>query len=245
MFDDRGARRCDRLVDPTIKSALIAARPLSPRQTHRQGGLWHMAFADVRTHTLASAKPSVKTTHATCGHRACKAFTATSAALKSSLAGVAVVTRPRAPGPAWSGRSMRPVNGSRHRAGSGVDEAADAQASPAPTGIAQAASCLAPSKAPIERPRAFLSWPTTPRSGTVACHPVASTLPGRSIPDGEPCSPTGAAFPFASRRRTAMCASQATRAPRPVGVLLGGSGRARALVPPPPRLAALLRPAAA
>jgi hypothetical protein len=81
--------------------------------------------------------------------------------------------------------------------------------------------------------------------GAVACHPVASTHPGRSIPDGEPCSPTGAAFPFASRRRTAMCASQATRAPRPVGVLLGGSGRVRAQVPPAPRLAALLRPAAA
>lgn len=42
-----------------------------------------------------------------------------------------------------------------------------------------------------------------------------------------------------------MCASQTTRAPRPVGVLLGGSGRVRVLVPPPPRLAALLRPVAA
>lgn len=42
-----------------------------------------------------------------------------------------------------------------------------------------------------------------------------------------------------------MHASQAMRAQRPVGVLLGGSGRVRAPVPPPPRLAALLRPAAA
>lgn len=88
-----------------------------------------------------------------------------SAALKSSLAGVAVVTRPRAPGTAWSGRSMRPVNGSCHRAGAGVDEAADVWASPAPTCAAQAASCPAPSKAPIERPRAFLSWRTTPSWG--------------------------------------------------------------------------------
>ena len=42
-----------------------------------------------------------------------------------------------------------------------------------------------------------------------------------------------------------MYASQAMRAPRPVGVLLGGSGRVRTQIPPPPRLAALLRPAAA
>jgi hypothetical protein len=203
-----------------------------------------MASTDARVGTLVSAASPFNTDHATCGHRACKAFTAVSAALKSSLAGVAVVTRPRAPGPAWSGRSMRPVNGSRHRAGARVDEAAAAQASPAPTCAAQAAACQAPSKAPIERPRAFLSWRTTPY-GAVACHPVASTHPGRSIPDGEPCSPTGAAFPFASRRRTAMCASHAMRAPRPIGVLLGGSGRVRAPVPPPPRLAALLRPAAA
>lgn len=203
-----------------------------------------MAVAEARNDVLVGTTCPVNTDHATCGHRACKAFTAASAALKSSLAGVAVVTRPRAPGPAWSGRSMRPVNGSRHRAGAGVDEAADVRASPAPTCAAQAASCLAPSKAPIERPRAFLSWRTTPL-WAVACHPVASTHPGRSIPDGEPCSPTGAAFPFASRRRTAMCASQAMRAPRPVGVLLGGSGRVRVPVPPPPRLAALLRPATA
>ena len=204
-----------------------------------------MAFVDPRTVALASARPPLNTDHATCGHRACKAFTAASAALKSSLAGVAVVTRPRAPGPAWSGRSLRSVTSSRHRAGAGVDEAADVRASPAPTCAAQAASCPAPSKAPIERPRAFLSWRTTSLHGVVACHPVASTHPGRSIPDGEPCSPTGAAFPFASRRRTAMHASQATTAPRPVGVLLGGSGRVRAPVPPPQRLAALLRPAAA
>jgi hypothetical protein len=204
-----------------------------------------MASIDARVATLVSAASAFNTDYATCGHRACKAFTAASAALKSSLAGVAVVTRPRAPGPAWSGRSMRSVNGSRHRAGAGVDEAADVLASPAPTCVARAASCQAPSKAPIERPRAFLSWRITSHSGVVACHPVASTHPGRSIPDGEPCSPTGAAFPFASRRRTAMCASQATRAPRPVGVLLGGSGRVRAPVPTPPRLAALLRPAAA
>lgn len=203
-----------------------------------------MAVTDPCTSALASAKPAVNTDAATCGYRACKAFIGASAALKSSLAGVAVVTRPRAPGPAWSGRSMRPVNGSRHRAGAGVDEAANVWASPVPTCSAQAASCLAPSKAPIERPWAFLSWRTTP-PWAVACHLVASAHPGRSIPDGEPCSPTGAAFPFASRRRTAMCASQAMRAPRPVGVLLGGSGRVRAPVLPPPRLAALLRPAAA
>jgi hypothetical protein len=42
-----------------------------------------------------------------------------------------------------------------------------------------------------------------------------------------------------------MCASQAARVTRPVGVLLGGSGRVRVSDPPPPRLAALLRPAAA
>lgn len=203
-----------------------------------------MAVADARTGAIASPEPLVNTGHATCGHRACKAFTAASAALKSSLAGVAVVTRLRAPGSAWSSRCMRPVNGSRHLAGAGVDEAANAQASPAPKCAAQAASCQAPSKAPIERPRAFLSWRTTPQ-WAVACYPVASTHPGRSIPDGEPCSPTGAAFPFASRRRTAMCASQAMRAPLPVGVLLGGSGRVSAQIPPPPRLAALLRPAAA
>ena len=204
-----------------------------------------MAVAEACDDVLVRTTRPVNTGQATCGHRARKAFTGASAALKSSLAGVAVVTRPRAPGPAWSGRSMRPVNGSRHRAGAGVDEAADVLASPAPTRAAPAASCPAPSKAPIERPRAFLSWRTTSPYGTVACHPVASTHPGRSIPDGEPCSPTGAAFPFASRRRTAMCASQAMRAPRPIGVLLGGSGRVRAPVPPPPRLAALLRPAAA
>lgn len=203
-----------------------------------------MAVAHTRTEALASVGSAVNTRPATCGHRACKAFTGASAALKSSLAGVAVVTRPRAPGPARSGRPSRPVNGSRPRAGAGVDEVADVQASPAPTCAAHAASCQAPSKAPIERPRAFFSWRTTPH-GAVVRHPVASTYPGRSIPDGEPCSPTGAAFPFASRTRTAMCASQATRAPRPVGVLLGGSGRVSAQIPPPPRLAALLRPAAA
>jgi len=203
-----------------------------------------VASTNAGVDALASEVFPFNTGGATCGHRACKAFAAASAALKSSLAGVAVVTRLRAPGTAWSGRSMRPVRGSRHGAGAGVDEAANAQASPAPTCVAQAASCLAPSKAPIERPRGFLSWRTTP-PWAVACHPVASAHPGRSIPDGEPCSPTGAAFPFASRRRTAMCASQAMRAPRPVGVLLGGSGRVRVPVPPPPRLAALLRPATA
>lgn len=124
-----------------------------------------MAVIDAGTSTLASAKPPVNTDRATCGHRACKAFTGASAALKSSLAGVAVVTRPRAPGPAWSGRSMRPVNGSCQRAGAEVDEAADVRASPAPICAAQAASCPAPSKAPIERPRAFLSWRTTPLTG--------------------------------------------------------------------------------
>lgn len=124
-----------------------------------------MASADARVGALVSTVPPVNTGHATCGHRACKAFTGASAALKSSLAGVAVVTRPRAPGSAWSGRSMRPVNGSRHRAGAGADEAAYVRASPALTCAARAASCLAPSKAPIERPRAFLSWRTTPLTG--------------------------------------------------------------------------------
>lgn len=40
-----------------------------------------------------------------------------------------------------------------------------------------------------------------------------------------------------------MCATPATRVMRPVGVLLGGSGRVWAQTLPPPRLAALLRPA--
>lgn len=124
-----------------------------------------MAVNDARTGAIASAEPPVNTDLATCGHRACKAFTEASAALKSSLAGVAVVTRPRAPGPARSGRSTRPVNGSCHRAGAGVDEAANVLASPAPTCAAQAASCQVPSKAPIERPRAFLSWRSTPLPG--------------------------------------------------------------------------------
>jgi hypothetical protein len=124
-----------------------------------------MAVSDPGSGPVASEKPLVKTGRATCGHRACKAFTGASATLKSSLAGVAVVTRPRAPGPAWSGRFMRPVNGSRHRACAGVDEAADVRASPASTCAAQAASCPAPSKAPIERPRAFLSWRSTPLPG--------------------------------------------------------------------------------
>lgn len=42
-----------------------------------------------------------------------------------------------------------------------------------------------------------------------------------------------------------MFASQATRVLRPIGVLLGGSGRVREQIQPLPRLAALLRPAAA
>lgn len=203
-----------------------------------------MAVADARNEVLVGTTWTVNTDHATCGHRACKAFTAASAALKSSLAGVAVVTRPRAPGSAWSGRSMRPVNGSRHRAGAGVDEAANAQASPAPTCAAQAASCLAPSKAPIERPRAFLSWRTTPSWGR-GLPSSRFDPPGPKHPRRGTMFPDGSGVPLASRRRTAMCASQATRAPRPVGVLLGGSGRVRAPVPQPPRLAALLRPAAA
>lgn len=124
-----------------------------------------MAVAEARNDDLVGTTCPVNTDHATCGHRACKAFTAASAALKSSLAGVAVVTRPRAPGSAWSGRSMRPVNGSCQRAGAGVDEAANVLASPASTCAAQAASCPAPSKAPIERPRAFLSWQATPLAG--------------------------------------------------------------------------------
>lgn len=204
-----------------------------------------MAVAEARSDVLVGTMCPVNTAHATCGHRACTAFTGASAALKSSLAGVAVVTRPQVPGPAWSGRSMRPVNGSCQRAGAGVDEAADVRASPAPTCAAQAASCPAPSKAPIERPWAFLSWRTIPLTGSWLAMQSLRPTEGRSIPDGEPCSPTGAAFPFASRRRTAMCASHAKRVPRPVGVLLGGSGRVSALVPTPPRLAALLRPAAA
>lgn len=124
-----------------------------------------MAVAEARNDVLVRTTRPVNTGQATCGHRACKAFTAASAALKSSFAGVAVVTRPRAPGSAWSGRSMRSVNGSCHRAGAGVDEAADVLASPASTCAAQAASCPAPSKAPIERPWAFFSWRTTPLTG--------------------------------------------------------------------------------
>jgi|CXWJ01.1.fsa_nt_gi hypothetical protein len=40
-----------------------------------------------------------------------------------------------------------------------------------------------------------------------------------------------------------MCASHAMRTLQPVGVLLGGSGRARVRIMPSPPLAALLRPA--
>ena len=40
-----------------------------------------------------------------------------------------------------------------------------------------------------------------------------------------------------------MCASQASRVPPPVGVLLGRTGRPCAQTSPAPRLAALLRPA--
>jgi hypothetical protein len=40
-----------------------------------------------------------------------------------------------------------------------------------------------------------------------------------------------------------MCASLAMRALQPVGVLLGGSGRARIRIQPPPPVAVLLRPA--
>ena len=40
-----------------------------------------------------------------------------------------------------------------------------------------------------------------------------------------------------------MCASLAMRALQPVGVLLGGSGRARIRIQPPPAVAVLLRPA--
>lgn len=39
-----------------------------------------------------------------------------------------------------------------------------------------------------------------------------------------------------------MYASEATRVPQPVGVLLGGTGRVRVRMLPPPVLAALLRP---
>lgn len=57
-----------------------------------------MAVAEARNDDLVGTTCPVNTDHATCGHRACKAFTGALAALKSSLAGVAVVTRPRAPG---------------------------------------------------------------------------------------------------------------------------------------------------
>ena len=40
-----------------------------------------------------------------------------------------------------------------------------------------------------------------------------------------------------------MCASQASRVPPRVSVLLGGTGRHCAQISPAPRLAALLRPA--
>ena len=154
-----------------------------------------MAVAQARNDVLVGATSPFNTDHAICGHRACKAFTAASAALKSSLAGVAVVTRPRAPGPAWSGRSMRPVNGSRHRAGAGVDEAADVLASPAPTCTAQAVSCLAPSKAPIERPRAFLSWRTTPRWGR-GLPSSRFDLPGPKHPKRGTLFPDGSGVPL-------------------------------------------------
>lgn len=155
-----------------------------------------MAVADARNDVLVGTTCSVNTDHATCGHRACKAFTEASAPLKSSLAGVAVVTRPRAPGPAWSGRSMRPVNGSRHCAGAGADEAANTQTSPAPTCAAQAASCQARSKAPIERPRAFLSWRTTspmgPWRATESLRPTRAeaSQTGNHVPRRERRSPS-------------------------------------------------------
>jgi hypothetical protein len=40
-----------------------------------------------------------------------------------------------------------------------------------------------------------------------------------------------------------MCAFHAMRALQPIGVLLGGSGRASVRILPPPPVAALLRPA--
>jgi hypothetical protein len=75
-----------------------------------------MAVAGNCTGNLASTVPPVNTVLATCGHRACKAFTGASAPLKSSLAGVAVVTRLRVPGPARFGCFWWPVYGTRHRA---------------------------------------------------------------------------------------------------------------------------------
>mmetsp|Transcript_76643 Transcript_76643/g.212194 ORF Transcript_76643/g.212194 Transcript_76643/m.212194 type:complete len:230 (-) Transcript_76643:299-988(-) len=217
----------------------------SPRQIHGDGVPLYMAVAGNCTGNLASPEPVVNTDHATCGHRACKAFTGASALLKSSLAGVAVVTRLRVPGPARSGRSWRPVCGTRHRA-SAMKSETGGFADFTSADMRCASSAMSGTEQGPDRKTAGLPFMANHiPDGAVACHPVASTRPGRSIPDGEPCSPTGAAFPFASRRRTAMCASQATRAPRPVGVLLGGSGRVRAQVPPAPRLAALLRPAAA
>jgi hypothetical protein len=220
------------------------ADPIPPRHNNDEGTRLRMAVIDARDAALASSRPPVNTDIATCGHRACKAFTGASAALKSSLAGVAVVTRPRAPGPARSGRSTRPVTAP-------VNVRAPEWTRPPLRWLQSHRHALRKQRHARRRarPRSKDRGPSfhgeTQPPWAVARHPVASTHPGRSIPNGEPCSPMGTTFPFPSRRRTTMSASQATRVPRSVGVLLGGSGRVRAPDLPPPRLAALLRPAEA
>jgi hypothetical protein len=193
-----------------------------------------MAVADTRTDALASAGPAVNTRLATCGHRACKAFTGASAALKSSPAGVAVVTRPRVPGPARSGRSWRPANGSRPRAGAGVAEAADVLASPAPACAAQAASCQAPSKAPIERPWAFLSWRATPPWGR-GSPSSRFDLPGSKHPRRGTMFPDGSGVPLRfTKENCHVCkssnesATARRRAARRVGTRFGADPAATA-----------------
>lgn len=202
-----------------------------------------MAVAEARNEVLVGTTCPVNTDRATCGHRACKAFTGASAALKSSLAGVAVVTRLRAPGLARSTASGGPYAAPAIARVSRSLKPATAEFS-----CARRALRKQPRVRRRARPRSKDRGPSFMANhtsyGAVACHPAVSTHPGRSIPNGEPCSPAGAAFPFASRRRTAMCASPAPRVLQAVGVLLGGSGRVRAQTLPPPRVAALLRPVA-
>ena len=67
--------------------------------------------------------------------------------------------------------------------------------------------------------------------------------PGPKHPEtGNPCSPPGVVVPLHILKENTMFAVHATRETRAVGVLLGGSGRARVSTQRMPRLAALLKP---
>ena len=59
---------------------------------------------------------------------------------------------------------------------------------------------------------------------------------------GTPSSPPGMGVPFHSLKENTMFAVPVTREMRPVGVLLGGSGRARMLTLRVPQIAALMKP---